>query len=346
MAPSSKPPKFKGHVFKSASADVILRSSDNIDFRVHKAVMSDASSVFETMFTLPQDPAAPEPADGAPALPVVPVQDSADTLNLVLGVLYPGKGPALSTPHRIGDVLAVADKYAMDGVTRQMRHLLDAQGFLDGAPLWGLAVYALARRHNFTKLAAKAARASLKHYLPVYTLTGLNAMTAAHYYDLVRYRETCVALFDAYAPDDDDDEGEDDDDWQGTIEGVWGDEDDEDRFKSNRRDVPDIVILNLCDCSCRGRLWFRLHLHRLKDAFAKSVCGTSLQDPILLDKTVASIGDCSSCLGNAPMEIVEFNKRLGDRLDRDLDNASAGPLFTMRLADSISQVDFWHCVLR
>lgn len=331
---------------------MILRSSDNIDFRVHKVVMSDASSVFEAMFALPQGPAA-EPPEAEPTLTlaVVPLPESSSMLELVLGVLYPGKGPSLDSPHRIGDVLAVADKYAMDGVMQQMRFLLQTSRFLDDrcyCPLSILAVYGLARRYNFESLAADAARASLKKPLPEYTLTGLNAMTVAHYYDLVSYRDKCVKLFDAYMPDDDlGDKHEDDLDWDDIIEDVWGDEYEDGRFQTNSRTNSEIVLLNLSRCDCRGRLWFRLHLHRLKEAFSKSVCGASLQDPELVDKTVVRIEECDSCMREAPMEILEFNKRLGEKLDRELDDASPAVLNLRRFwLISSFQVDFWCCVLK
>lgn len=34
-------------------ADVILRSSDSVDFRVRKAILSEVSTFFKDMFTLP-----------------------------------------------------------------------------------------------------------------------------------------------------------------------------------------------------------------------------------------------------------------------------------------------------
>jgi len=43
-----------GPPFDRAEADVVLCSSDNVTFHVHGAMLSVASPVFETMFSLPQ----------------------------------------------------------------------------------------------------------------------------------------------------------------------------------------------------------------------------------------------------------------------------------------------------
>lgn len=40
--------------FNAPGADFILRAFDNVDFRVHKAILSVASPVFESMFTFPK----------------------------------------------------------------------------------------------------------------------------------------------------------------------------------------------------------------------------------------------------------------------------------------------------
>ncbi|GJE98553.1 BTB domain-containing protein [Phanerochaete sordida] len=318
MAPGTKPkPKVTvplRHCFNKPSADVVLRSSDKVDFHVHRAVLSDASSVFEAMFALPQEPSAS--GEGEPSLPIVPMQENAETLHLLLGVLYPGKGPSIKSPSRASDLLAVADKYAMDGVVAHVRRVLESSGFLDEGYFWVMAVYAIARRHNFTKLAAKAAHASLKHPLLDLSLTGLAAMSAEHYHDLRTFREACVCLFDYYSPGDD----EPDESWDMTIEEVWNSVDPDERFNCNRRDFgEDVVLLNLDECDdCRGRLWFRLHLHRLRNAFSKNVSGASLQDSKLVDQTVANIGDCDDCRQKVPMELLEYNRRLGDQLDLEL----------------------------
>ena len=214
------------HGFNRSTADVILRSSNKVDFKVHKVILAEASSVFESMFALPGNSTSDE--DGVTALPVVPMQDTAEVLHALLGVLYPGKGPAITSSPRAGDVLAVADKYAMDGVTKHVKSILERAGFM---ATWFniLHVYALARRYSFMDLAENAARESLKQPFYPYTLSGLQAMTGADYHELLCYRQACVKLFDDYLPLDYEDYH-----WEELIENLWGDDYDGLRLQSNK----------------------------------------------------------------------------------------------------------------
>lgn len=82
----------------------------------------------------------------------------------------------------------------------------------------------------------------------------------------------------------------------------------------------DLVLSNpdCCPDCTRRRLWIKLHLQGLRDAFSKRVCGASLNDPTIVDKTLTDIGDCSDCLDRAPMELIQFNRNLGRLLDSRL----------------------------
>ena len=66
-------------------ANFIIRSSDNIYFRVHKSVLAMASPVFEDLVSLPQ-PSDCEVIDG---LPVVQLSEGSELLNSIISMLYP-----------------------------------------------------------------------------------------------------------------------------------------------------------------------------------------------------------------------------------------------------------------
>lgn len=68
----------------SPTADIILRSGGAkvVEFRAHRAILSIASPVFETMFSLPQ-PGAEKP------LPVCDLSEDANTLEALLRFIYP-----------------------------------------------------------------------------------------------------------------------------------------------------------------------------------------------------------------------------------------------------------------
>ena len=70
--------------FNKPNADMVLRSSDNVDFRLPKQILALTSDFFELMFSVPQAaqlrPAASE-TDRATGLPLVCVEEDADVLH-------------------------------------------------------------------------------------------------------------------------------------------------------------------------------------------------------------------------------------------------------------------------
>ena len=80
------------YAFNAPDADVILRaplkkgSTELKDFRVHKAILSVASTLFSDMFSIPQPPPY---AKGDTTLPTVQVAESAEVFELFLRLIYP-----------------------------------------------------------------------------------------------------------------------------------------------------------------------------------------------------------------------------------------------------------------
>ena len=66
-------------------ANLIIRSIDLVDFRVHKPLLAMASPVFKDILSLPQ-PSDNEIVDG---LPVVRLPESSELLNTLISILYP-----------------------------------------------------------------------------------------------------------------------------------------------------------------------------------------------------------------------------------------------------------------
>src|SRR6267142_1704713 len=89
--PSSETIKDAGKPFDaSAKADVILRSSDSVDFYVMKVVLSLASSVFDAMFLLHQGEEMNEGRDEVKnGLPIIQLEEGSATLCSLLQLVYP-----------------------------------------------------------------------------------------------------------------------------------------------------------------------------------------------------------------------------------------------------------------
>jgi hypothetical protein len=98
-------------------ANFILRSSDQVNFRVHKGVLAMSSPFFKDLLSLPQPP-LDELVDG---LPVVDVPENADLLNSLVSLLYPVP-PIISRSYKkVFALLAACQKYDMVSMQSYIR---------------------------------------------------------------------------------------------------------------------------------------------------------------------------------------------------------------------------------
>jgi hypothetical protein len=84
ISPTTSPPLRPSDV---PDANLILRSSDHVDFRVHKPILAMASPFFKNRLSLPQ-PIDSESDDG---LPVVQLSEDSELLTSLVSILYPGR---------------------------------------------------------------------------------------------------------------------------------------------------------------------------------------------------------------------------------------------------------------
>ncbi|KAJ6531173.1 hypothetical protein B0H19DRAFT_855010, partial [Mycena capillaripes] len=166
------------------SGDVILRSSDGVDFRVHRIVLSLASPVFASMFTLPQPGSEPD-------VPSIPMPESAITLDSMLRFWYPGAEPApAKTFDELKDVLEILiSKYDVQSVAHTAQAYL--QKYRETHPV---AVYSIACNYGWEDLARDAAWDSLKLPLRVFDYDApseLNNITGRAYHRLLQYHHLC-----------------------------------------------------------------------------------------------------------------------------------------------------------
>jgi hypothetical protein len=72
-------------LFDAPDANLIVRSSNFVDFRVHKPVLAMASSVFKDLFSLPQPPDSESDDD----FPVVKLPEDSELLHSLFSIIYP-----------------------------------------------------------------------------------------------------------------------------------------------------------------------------------------------------------------------------------------------------------------
>ena len=169
--------------FDDPRADLVLRSSDGVNFRVFKIVLSLASSVFADMFTLPSLPASQSSSDGPP---VVQLPEDAETLDMALRHCYPIRSPDVVKQRDARILLEFSRKYQVDLMEPSLtRFLTDA---IEHDPV---GIYALAAAYECRDIAEKALRSSLR--LPMYLLHSpeLQYCTTEQYQVLIHYHISC-----------------------------------------------------------------------------------------------------------------------------------------------------------
>ena len=152
-----------GPPFDDTNADVILRSSDQVDFMVYKVILSKASPVFKTMFSLPQ-PATDSADTSRESRAIIILNEHSKVLAALLLTIYPPtlmsvRAQSLSLTDHIA-ILDMARKYDMAATS--CRLLIDFKGS-EALKNNHLQAFYAAYRHGLREAAEIAARASLKH---------------------------------------------------------------------------------------------------------------------------------------------------------------------------------------
>ena len=179
--------------FDHLLADVILRSSDNVDFRVFKLFLSLASPVFETMFGLPQPSEGANPDEGTDdGLPVVPVSEDSETLDALLRFCYPStlaEDPSLENFIFAAKVLEAAKKYSLDAIERIVSKALFTPNILE---VDSFPCFAVARRADLREQCALAAKYSLREPLIPTRFEGIQLISSIDLLALLTYHQNCA----------------------------------------------------------------------------------------------------------------------------------------------------------
>ncbi|KAI0730810.1 hypothetical protein C8Q76DRAFT_669455 [Earliella scabrosa] len=180
------------HPFVYADADVIFMSSDSVQFKVHKLVLSLASPFFQDMFRLPQ-PAHyntnaaftvnhPDPDDTSDTLPIVECTETGVALDNLFRLCYPIRDPTFSTIQDVRAALEAALKYDMPEAIYLMRREL-----VSHIPASPLCVYAIACCLDLEQEARQAARAVFEQGVKDTYVAELEDLTAGAYQRLLDY---------------------------------------------------------------------------------------------------------------------------------------------------------------
>ena len=278
-------------VFDATDADIILISSDEIRFRAHRPILSNASAVFEAMFTLPPGSSN----DSEDGLPVIPMAESGLVINQLLQFCYPSQSGVVSDLQTLRLLFAAADKYDMKGVTSQLAYILRYQ-FIDKEPY---RAYAIACIYGLWPEAKLAGKQTLAHPVPSPSLPEYDTLPASMYHKLVVYRQKCADVIEPIL-----------DDWTykvGLRDYTWA------GYTCGQCAKP---------TANSPAFWFLDHLARTRAAFVARPTGASVSATKIAQETFArflstAVAQCT-CRVKAPMKLVEFNERLAVVLDRKI----------------------------
>ncbi|CCM06993.1 uncharacterized protein FIBRA_09310 [Fibroporia radiculosa] len=115
------------HPFTRPTADVTVTSADSVNFRVHMAILSEASPVFAKMFSQPHKLAKT-------AHPAFSVAEDSATLEALFRLCYPIRDPTLGTLREVCATLIAALKYQMAEAVEVLRARFVSLAPSD--PLW------------------------------------------------------------------------------------------------------------------------------------------------------------------------------------------------------------------
>ena len=178
--------------FDNSEADLIIRTSDNVEYRVNKLRLRDASSCFADMLALP---ALVSPKSGMP-IDVVDVAEPSATWEYILRITY-ATPPLKPIPHgQLWQLFQAAKKYDMPGVRWALGQVLAGIPYTSEENT--LRAYILAYTFSFPDIASAAARASLSQPREAF-VPELHLASSAVHFRWTEYRRACVDAATAFA---------------------------------------------------------------------------------------------------------------------------------------------------
>ena len=138
--------------FNKLNADIILRTSDLVDFHVFSQVLIAASPFFEGMFDVPHPPPEQQKEQLKLGRSVIEVSEDSKALSTILWICYPIKKQKPPSLEEIEPALRAAMKYEMELPTAVLKERLE-----DLTPAHPMEAWAIACRLRLEDTACMAA---------------------------------------------------------------------------------------------------------------------------------------------------------------------------------------------
>jgi hypothetical protein len=288
--------------FDDPKADVILRSSDNVDFRTFRVLLSLASPVFEAMFDLPQ----PGQNDG---LPVVSISEHSRTIETLLKLLHPRCLVPLDSIDDIGQILEMSKKYDMEGVAEHTR-VMAKRVLLHVETNDPIRAYAVAIRFQLKDEATSAARSTLRlsmsEVLDRTPGEELKYITGTQLHSLYNYHHKCgraasaLASTSAWTSDT-------------SLSKVW--------FSSHSSCTTSAFLID--GSWCYPKTWWVEYMRESSAGLASQPHGVAVKRPELVDTTLKKATACNSCRDRVFKELPVFLETYAAEVERVVSGVKA-----------------------
>jgi hypothetical protein len=182
MPPSepSPPEKMAEAPFDNPRADLILRSSDEVHFRVIKGILSIASPVLADMFSIPSPPSEKQNDE----IQVVSLSEDSTVLDVALRHIYPVRSPEGDTLLYASILTEFARKYQVEALNASITVYLK-----DSIERDPVGVYAIAVTYGYDSIGGNAAQSCLS--LPFSGLRSPYLRCATTELELLKYHVAC-----------------------------------------------------------------------------------------------------------------------------------------------------------
>ena len=309
------------HPLSDTEPDIILRSSDGVNFNVHKSIMVHQSSVFRDILSIPQEAnTSNDTDDDQTTSQSMDVSEDSMTLELLLQFCYLCADPVGDLDLYL-EVSKAAEKYDMKTVLHLVkRYMASEMRALVAATDDPFRLYAISCAYRMVEEGQLAAKATLRRpMIGQYPPKVLDLLPARAYHDLLLYRKACI---NTLAP-----------------------------LLQCCREMYAYGGATLCHSHspCREGIvrveynkinsgWFANHLDQIKDAFTEVTAGTTIQSPVILDMTIINLGRCSACSKGTEgiRELMSFNAKLAAAVDAAIAKVSqCSPTFGLDCSDYV-----------
>ncbi|KDQ61499.1 hypothetical protein JAAARDRAFT_54860 [Jaapia argillacea MUCL 33604] len=280
--------------------DLLVRSSNSVEFRVHKTILAVASPVFRDMFHV-VDPLSDDEDE-------VDLPEDGKTLDRLFRLCYPVDEPTFGSLDSAWNVRKAAKKYIMDAAENRMKEIL--KQFLPEHPL---RMFALACRDGFEDEAKLAARHTLRHPLLSSYVPELEDISGGALYRLLEYRLKCGQLTSELGFD-----------WVPRVDYIF--------FKSGALHSGACLEMDSGMSMINGRFfpartWWREYVNRARNALRERPCGEVVTTASLMWPALINAASCSTCSALAHNDLTEFAKVFAEEVEQTTTKIASGMSF-------------------